>query len=406
MPGVATFSPLANLIGPGHRLELGGVEHGLDLRPIQADLAHAALQDLQRRVREGARPAVRLLLVLLHVGVEVLLGPRELHLGVPARDAHHALRALEAVAVERERGAHPGEEDGRVPVHLLGLGGDQDIVRRIGQPHEGVGARVLEAAEHRGEILGAQRIALGVHHLEAGRLEGGAGGGVQLDAEEIVDVGHRDLLDLALVAQVLQQGGHRLHLRRGLHQHRVEVGQGQLLELPGDGGGADHRVAVLAGHRRDREVHRRAPRGQQQVHLVVGGQLLVEAHRGLDLAAVVDGDELDHPAPLALHREAALGVDLLLPQRVVRDLGDAGAHRVGAGRRHGVADADRLRLGAGARPQEGNRGRARRRSHRVVRNRRLFMVMIMASSPLGMLRRDTPREPGHRARPPRAGPRR
>ncbi len=292
--------------------------------------------------------------------VEVLLRARELHPGIPPADAHDALGALEAVAVERERGPDAGEEDGRVPVHLLGLGRDQDVVGRVGEPDEGVGAGRLESAQHRGEVLGSERVALGVDHLEPGRLERGAGGRVQLDAEQVVDVGHRDLLDLALGAQLLEQRGHRLHLRRGLHEQGVEVGQGQLLELSRDRGGADHRVAVLGGHRGDSEVHGRAPRRQHEIDLVVGGHLLVEAHRGLDLAAIVDGDELDGPPALALDREAALGVELLLPQRVVGRLGDARAHRVRPGRGHGVADAEGLALGPRAGAEERSRGRPRR----------------------------------------------
>jgi hypothetical protein len=44
----------------------------------------------------------------LDVSVEVLARAGELGLGVPARDAHHAFRSLEAVAVEGKRGADPG----------------------------------------------------------------------------------------------------------------------------------------------------------------------------------------------------------------------------------------------------------------------------------------------------------
>src|SRR5262245_49129128 len=90
---------LGELDRAGDRLELGGVEHRLDLRAVEADLGHAPLEDLERRVGERARPPVGLLLVLLDVRVVVLARAGELHLGVPARDPHHALRALEAVAV-------------------------------------------------------------------------------------------------------------------------------------------------------------------------------------------------------------------------------------------------------------------------------------------------------------------
>src|SRR5262245_23560893 len=69
-PRVGLVLALYELDRAGHRLELGRVEHGLDLRAVQADLPHAALEDLQRRVCERAGPAVGLLLVLLHVGVE------------------------------------------------------------------------------------------------------------------------------------------------------------------------------------------------------------------------------------------------------------------------------------------------------------------------------------------------
>src|SRR3990167_1853746 len=112
---------LGELDGAGDGLELRRIQHGLDLRAVEADLADALLEDLQRRVGEGAGPAVGLFLVLLHVGIVVLPGARELDLRVPACDAHDALGALEALPVERERGADPGEKHGRIPVHFLGL---------------------------------------------------------------------------------------------------------------------------------------------------------------------------------------------------------------------------------------------------------------------------------------------
>src|SRR3989304_5030254 len=83
--------------GAGDGLELGRIQHGLDLRAVEAHLGHALLENLQRGVGEGAGPAVGLLLMLLHVGRVVLPRPRELHLRVPPSDAHDAPGALEAL---------------------------------------------------------------------------------------------------------------------------------------------------------------------------------------------------------------------------------------------------------------------------------------------------------------------
>src|SRR3990172_5801648 len=88
--------------GAGDGLELGRIQHGLDVRAVEAHLGHALLENLQRGVGEGAGPAVGLLLMLLHVSIVVLPGARELDLLVPPSDAHDALGALEALPVERE----------------------------------------------------------------------------------------------------------------------------------------------------------------------------------------------------------------------------------------------------------------------------------------------------------------
>src|SRR3989304_1197794 len=88
---------LGELDGAGDGLELGRIQHGLDLRAVEAHLGHALLENLQRGIGEGAGPAVGLLLRLLHVGIVVLPRPRELHLRVPPSDAHDAPGALEAL---------------------------------------------------------------------------------------------------------------------------------------------------------------------------------------------------------------------------------------------------------------------------------------------------------------------
>ena len=76
-----------------------------------------------------------------------------------------------------------------------------------------------------------------------------------------------------------------------------EVGQLHVDQLPRQRGRCQHRVPVLVGQRRDREVGARAPGRQDQIDLVGAHELFVGAHGGLDLAAVVVADQLD----LALH---------------------------------------------------------------------------------------------------------
>jgi hypothetical protein len=59
----------------------------------------------------------------------------------------------------------------------------------------------------------------------------------------------------------------------------------------------------------------RAPRRQQQLHLVVGDELHVDAHRVAGVRLVVVLHELDHALP-AGDVEPAFGVHLLAPQLV------------------------------------------------------------------------------------------
>src|SRR3989304_5905606 len=55
--GGDVLSP-GELDGAGDGLELRRVQHGLDLRAVEAYLADALLEDLERGVGEGAGPAV------------------------------------------------------------------------------------------------------------------------------------------------------------------------------------------------------------------------------------------------------------------------------------------------------------------------------------------------------------
>src|SRR5687767_13323232 len=141
--------------------------HGLSVEP---DLLHRLLEDLQARPRVRARPAVRLLLELRHVRVEVRLGggagarvP-----GSQARDTFHGL--AHALLVDGEGAAYRRVEHLGVEPDLLGLAGDEEGVGRIGDAEERVRVLGLEVAQHGGEVLDAERVALLLDDLDVFRL--------------------------------------------------------------------------------------------------------------------------------------------------------------------------------------------------------------------------------------------
>ena len=148
---------------------------------VEADLADALFQDLERRPGERASPAIGLLLIFLHVRFEVFLRARRLELRVPARGAHDTFGALEAVTEDRESRADRRHVHGGVVIDLLGLAGHEDVVRRIGAADEGIHAGPLELLEHRGDVLDAQWIAARVELGVDPQTRTGGGLADQLD---------------------------------------------------------------------------------------------------------------------------------------------------------------------------------------------------------------------------------
>ena len=308
---------------------------------VQAHLLDGVGQDLQARPGGAAGPAVRLLLLAGHVGVEVGLGARA-GLGVPRSHARHALGAggRHHVAVQREGRAHRGVEHLGVEADLLGLAAGQDGVGRVGEADEGVGVLVLDGAQHGREVFHAAGVALVFHQVDARALQRHLEGSVVLQAEEVVhvDAGHgADAVGLEHVHDGLAHG-------LGLLQEQEEVRKLHLHQAAAQRRGRKEGVAEAVGQRSHGEVGVAAPGRQHQVHLVAAHQLLVGAHHGLGVTAVVRADELDLAAH-ALHVQAAGSVLLLSPEQEVGLLAHLCTARPRARARHGVAHAHRRGLG-------------------------------------------------------------
>ena len=274
----------------------------------------------------------------------------------PKRCAIH--READADAQEHHLGRIGGD---------LGLLGERHGVGRIAEGHEGVGAGARRLADQRREILRADGIALVVGELEARIGEALAGGLREVDAEAVGDRDHGDVgADLALVAQLLQQSDQRVDILRAGAEQPEAVGPAldEIGRAIGDGAEGELRIAVLVEHRPDREIEAGAPRREQQVDLVLGHQPLDGTHGLLGVGAVVVFDDFDRHA-LAADHQPALGVHVLDPHLVVRDLGDGGAAGIGAGLGNGVADLD-LVLRHGRRRGERRRGQGRKRAQSRV----------------------------------------
>src|SRR5262245_9380335 len=92
-----------------------------DRLAVDADLLDGRLEDLQAGPAVGARPAVGLLLELLHVRLEVGAGGRA-RLHAPRADARPPVGVgAHHVLVEREGGTDRGEKYSRVEADFLGL---------------------------------------------------------------------------------------------------------------------------------------------------------------------------------------------------------------------------------------------------------------------------------------------
>src|SRR5690606_9787219 len=146
---------------PDDRRVLAARDVVADRLAIETDLRDCLRQDLQPGPAVAARPAIRLLAAELR-GVRLEIGLRAgTGLRVPRPHAGHAFGAgRDDVAVELERGSDRRIEDPRIEANLLGLLAGEDGVGRIGDADEGVRVLVLYAAQHRRQVLDAERIAL------------------------------------------------------------------------------------------------------------------------------------------------------------------------------------------------------------------------------------------------------
>ena len=113
---------------------------------------------------------------------------------------------------------------------------------------------------------------------------------------------------------------------------------GEFRRLVGHRGHAELRIAEAVHQRRDGEVRAGAPGRQDQIDLVLGCQPLDGADQVFVRRPVVILDDLDHPLRSVRHGQSAGGVDVLDPQFIVRDRGDAGAGGIGSCLGNGVAD--------------------------------------------------------------------
>ena len=173
-----------------------------------------------------------------------------------------------------------------------------------------------------------------------------------LQPEQLVHVDDRGGLRAAR-HEVL---GERVHHQVGLLEQREEVRVLHPEQLPAGRRGREHRIAVLLRERHHGEVRPGAPRRQDEIDLVAAHELLVGAHDGLGVAAVVQADQLDLALD-ALDVEAAGGVHLLGPHDVVRLLRDLRARGPGSGAGDGVADPHRVLGEDGGQGGRGNGGR-------------------------------------------------
>ena len=155
----------------------------------------------------------------------------------------------------------------------------------------------------------------------------GQDAGEQRDGAHLVGLQHGRQLDAHLVGD-----------RRG---REPDIARLDVAQLGRGGGIADHGEFVFLQYRRDGEMDRRAPGGQKQIDLVVGDQLLVDAHRLGRIRLIVIDDEFDRPLGAA-DIESALGVDLVAPQLIGVELrGRCGREEPGLGDR----ESDPHRIG-------------------------------------------------------------
>ena len=284
----------------------------------------------------------------------------------PEQDAVHLVAQLGLEG--RERRADRRVVDRRIEAEDRRLLGQHEGVGGVAEREEPVRLGLHGLADHRRQVGHAHRIALAVHHLDAVLLAGLDERGVQLDAGLLGHVNRRHPpLDLALA---LESGQHRAEGRRrvvglGQREEGVRPPLGQLADPQRRRREEDHRVLVLVDDGGDREVHVRAPRGQDEVDLVLKDQALDQLDHLVRLAAVVVLDQLDRDLALVLLEEDAAGVvHVLGPQLVLRPARRLCPRRERPREGNRVADPDRARGRLPARPARQSR-HADRRSARL-----------------------------------------
>ncbi len=217
-----------------------------------------------------------------------------------------AQRLEQLVALKTKR-AHP-QEVGIGLLHARGDGAEVAVARFVLEIERyldaallGLGAHALGHELRRGELAGDDHHALGRRRQARHRIEDDVGIGlVRLRAE-----------------------------RRRRERHVVG------LQLGDAHAALDHHLAVALGHAHRRQDRRGGVGPHDQVDLVDGDQLLVEAARHVGLGLVVEQDVFDGPA-----QEAVPAVDVL-DHDLGGDLVDHRGLREEAGQRQRAADLHR-----------------------------------------------------------------
>ena len=184
---------------------------------------------------------------------------------------------------------------------------------------------------------------------------------------------------------LLRVAEHRAERRRrvvglGQREEGVRPPLGQLADPQRRRREEDHRVLVLVDDGGDRQVHVRAPRGQDEIDLVLKDQALDQLDHLVRLAAVVVLDQLDRDLALVLLEQDAAGVvHVLGPQLVLRPARRLRPRRERPREGNRVADPDRARGRLAARPARQSR-HADRRAARLeecpsVHGRRLLLTV-------------------------------
>lgn len=307
---------------------------------VEAVALDRLLQHLQAGIGDHRTPEIRSLAG--HFLMALAIGGVGLVVRIDTAEAHDALGILAVVlAIGREAGADAEIEHLRIELRHLGLLRQGEGFRRIGEGDEGVGTLRCRFRQDRREVRRADRIGDVVDHFQPGLVEGRTRGADEVDAEAVGDRDHRHLLvDRAGIRRLDQKGGQCLGIVMAAAEHPEaplpaldEIGS-----LVGDCGDGELRVAEAIEQRCHCKIEAGAPRRQDEIDLVLVGEALDGAYHFFRRGTVVVFDHLDRQALAARQFQAAGVVDLLDPEFVVRNGGDARAAGIGAGLRDRVAD--------------------------------------------------------------------